>query len=316
MALQKHTLGYLLAITTGLCWAVLAIGLKYSLSFASSGSIVWVRMVVASGLLMAFLLVRNRYHFTQILKRPPLLSILAGLFLAFNYYGFMYGIELTTASNAQIMIQLGPLFLLFAGVFYFKEELKLLQWVGVLIAILGFSLFNWDQLLISFANQSKYITGNLWISAAAATWTIYAVFQKILVMRGWTPQQTNLVIYLVCAIVLFPLADLQQLASLGAWEFFILFCLGLNSFIAYGAFAEAMNLVPASKVSLIISCNPLLTIVLMDLFAFLQLDFVSAEPLQWRGYAGALLVVVGVATAVSLRNARIRRRQAAHIKPN
>lgn len=316
MALQQHTLGYLLAITTGLCWAVLAIGLKYALSFASSGSIVWVRMVVASALLFGFLLARNRNQVAQILKRPPLLSILAGLFLAFNYYGYMYGIELTTASNAQIMIQLGPIVLLFAGVFYFKEELKILQWIGVGIALLGFSLFNWDQLLISVANQAQYISGNLWISAAAATWTIYAVFQKILVMRGWTPQQTNLVIYLVCAIVLLPLANFQELAKLGAWEYFILFCLGLNSFIAYGAFAEAMHLIPASKVSLIISCNPLLTIFLMDLFVFLELDFVSAEPLQWRGYAGAVLVVIGVATAVSLRNAKIRRRQAAHLNPN
>ena len=68
------------------------------------------------------------------------------------------------------------------------------------------------------------------------------------------------------------------------------------------ALVEAMRLIPASKVSLIITCNPLLTILMMDLMAVYGLDFITPEPLEWRGYLGALLVVAGVVTAVSLKS--------------
>lgn len=300
--MSNRVLGYSLAITTGLCWAVLAIVLKYTLTFADSATIAWVRLTVAASLLLTYFLIKKTDQAKAILKKPPLSCIVAGLFLAFNYYGYMKCIDLTTANNTQIMIQIGPVLLLMAGVFYFKEELRPLQWLGVIIAAIGFCFFNWDQLLISFENQDKYIAGNLWVIGAAAAWAVFASLQKRLVLQNWTPAQTNLIIYMVCAVVLYPLASPESLYQMSAWQLFIMFCLGVNTIIAYGAFAEAMRLIPASKVSLIITCNPLITIFLMEFMAYYHLDFITAEPLMWRGYLGAALVVTGVAIAVSLRN--------------
>src|SRR5690349_11790470 len=97
-----------MATVTALSWAVLAIGLKLALHSFSSGTIVWVRMIFAFALLLAVFSVKRR-SWLEILYRPPLLGVLAAVLIAVNYYGFMKGIELTTASNAQIMIQLAPL---------------------------------------------------------------------------------------------------------------------------------------------------------------------------------------------------------------
>ncbi len=290
------------AIFTGVCWAVLAIGLKYALQFTHTGTIVWLRMLVAFLLLLGFLLVYRPPLVRKTFSGISITGILAGLFLAGNYFGYLHGLELSTANNAQIMIQMGPIFLLFAGVFYFHEELRWIQWLGIALAFTGFVFFNWDQVLIALGDQKgRYLLGNVWLMGAALIWAFYAILQKIMIQRGWNPQQVNLLLFGVATVVLTPLVTWSDFNGLSAFQWFVLFLLGLNSVVAYGAFAEALNLIPASHVSLIICCNPLLTILLMDLMTRYDVNFVSAEPVAWRGYLGAGLVVSGVAIAVSLR---------------
>ena len=303
--------GLALAAFTGVCWAVLAIGLKYALQFTSSGTIVWIRMAWAVVLLTAFFLIRNPRAIKNIFKRTPLMAIGAGAFLAANYFTYMRGLELTSASNAQIMIQLGPISFLLIGVFIFEEVLQFTQWLGVVIALVGFALFNWDQVLVTVAQaqnalnshaSSTYLIGNAWLIVGAITWAIFAAFQKRLMQKHhWRPQDLNLIIYTLSTVLLAPMANFSELLVLNAHQMFILFLLGLNTLLAYGAFAEANKLAPASYVSLIISCNPLLTIAILKILEQMGSSVVTPEPILWRGYVGAALVVAGVSVAVSFK---------------
>jgi drug/metabolite transporter (DMT)-like permease len=258
-------------------------------------------MIFALLTLAVFLYFKNPKSLKRVVTQLSLWGILAGLFLSANYFGYMRGLELTTASNAQIMIQLGPVALLVACVFIFKEEMRLIQWLGVAIASAGFILFNWDQVLIALSESDKYLSGNIWLIGAAMTWAIYAVLQKRLILRGWSPQEINLIIYFVATIVLMPSADFNDFVGRSSWQWMIFYLLALNTVIAYGAFAEALARIPSSQVSLIISVNPLLTIFIMQLMDHFGGRFVSPEPIGWRGLLGALLVVFGVTTAVTLR---------------
>ena len=303
--MSRFSVGILYAVICGLCWAVLAIGLKYALGFASTGNVAWLRMSIAFAILFIAFAFNSKQSLKKIFLSTPKSILIAGLFLSFNYYGYMTGLELTSASNAQIMIQTGPLALLFAGIFYFKEQMRFIQWIGVFIAGLGFLLFNWDQLIVSAGHQDVYLIGNVWIVTAALAWTIFAALQKIQLGKNWTPQMINLVIYGICSVALLPTANLSELAPLNLHQWLVLFALGLNTVIAYGAFGEAMQRIPASYVSLIITLNPLVTILIMTVLTETGLNFVSHEPIFWRGYLGAFLVVVGVGTAVSLKPKKI-----------
>lgn len=301
-------LGIFYAITTGLCWAVLAIALKYALHFASSGTIVWFRLFGAALGIFGYYVYRAIFveRSLSTLKRlfwpPPLNIVLAGLFLSFNYFGYMHGLELTSASNAQIMIQVGPLTLLVIGVFYFRESLRWQQGCGIALALVGFALFNWDQVALALEKSDVYIAGNTWIIMAALAWSVYATIQKRQIGKdGWTPQETNAVIYMTSMFALMPMARFHELAPLNFWQWLLMLSLGLNTIVAYGAFAEALQLVPASIVSLIISVNPLLTLLLIALIGHFGMTFISPEPIMWRGYLGAALVAGGVAIAVSMR---------------
>ena len=282
-----------MAVITALSWAVLAIGLKVALKEASSGTIVWFRCSVASLFLLAYFVTCERKSL-EIFKSIPWLGLFASLAIAANYFGYMKGVELTTASNAQIMIQMAPLAFALVGIFYFQERPTRIQALGFATAACGFGFFYWDQILLAALQADRYLLGNLWLLMGAATWAFFATAQKIL-LKKWTPMQFNLLFFTVSTLSLTPLVEWSELShwSFPVWALMI--ALGLNSLVAYVALGQAIQRIPASHVSLVISLNPLLTIALVYWLTLeLQVTWLSPEPIEWRGFLGAGLVVSGV----------------------
>lgn len=290
-----------MATTTALSWAVLAIVLKYSLHFFSAGTIVWMRMVLAFFILFAGYL-WYRPSALQILWKPPSLGLLAGLLISINYFGFMKGIELTSASNAQVMIQLAPMGFVVLSILVLKERPTLTQRLGMLTALMGFAFFFWDQILVSVDRLAAFKTGNVWIVVGALSWSIFALFQKILI-RKYQAQQFNLLIYGLSALCLLPMANVGELLPFTWLKLGLLVFLSVNTVVAYGAFSEALKRIPGSHVSMIISLNPLLTLAIMTYLTQIEVEWIHGEPIHWRGFLGALLVVIGVITTVASRPA-------------
>ncbi len=294
-----------MAVVTGVCWALLAIALRQAYLHASTGTIVWFRMIVPFLILFSYFAITDFKKLKKLRPRP--LILVSGLGLAINYFAYMRGLELTSASNAQIMIQAGPLSLLLIGILYFKERPSRSQLIGLSLALIGFGLFFWDQILLSVADAPKYVRGDLWLMLAAVTWAIFAALQKGL--RGdWSPQQFNMVIYAVCSVALFPMAQLEEMTTWSPGIWVLMFLCALNTLVAYGAFAEALKRAPASHVSLILAANPLLTIFLIALMAQLGIEWISPEPITWRGILGAICVVGGVALTVLPTSSRFKRK--------
>ncbi len=293
---QRKT-GLLMATVTALSWAVLAIGLKLALKYFSSGTIVWIRLALAALILLIYFSWR-RPSWLKILAHPPWMGITSGILIAANYYGFMKGIELTSASNAQIMIQFAPMSFAVLSILLFNEIPTLVQLIGMGVAVMGFGFFYWDQILAAAQNLATFQEGNLWILMAALTWAVFAVLQKIL-LRKYAPQQFNVLIYVVSTIVLLPTADLTELAGINLWQFILILLLAINTVVAYGALSEALARIPGSHVSMIIAVNPLLTIFIMTLLTQMEVEWIEGEPIHWRGYLGALLVVTGVILTVA-----------------
>lgn len=283
--------GLILAGITALCWSVLAIGLKQALLFTSSGNIVALRMLISFILLLIYFGIYKHNEIKKLKSDFPLTALIAGVLLAFNYYGFMKGVEYTGAGNAQIMIQLGPTLLMISGLFLFKESFNYKQIIGILIAVIGFSLFYYDQQ--NFDTAATLDMGNLWLILAAVTWAVYAILQKQLIPK-WDPQTINLVIYFSCAGSLFFLFDFKDSMDFNFYQWLLILFLGLNTVVAYGCFAESLKYAPASEVSLIITVNPLGTLAILWLGQFLALSWIPIEYLTWIGVLGALCVVFGV----------------------
>ena len=121
-------------------WGVLAIALKVASKAIDSPTIVWFRFSLAfSG--MAIWALFNDPKALKILYKPSLILVISTLMLAWNYIGFMWGVQYTTPGNAQVAVQTGQVVLAIFGVVFFKEKLSLVQGLGFLLALIGFGFF-------------------------------------------------------------------------------------------------------------------------------------------------------------------------------
>lgn len=296
----EHRRGLLFAALTAFTWSILAIAVKVALQSASSETIVFYRFAFASIGLASYFLIASPKSF-KILFSPPILAIACGVCLSINYIGFMKAIDLTSPSNAQVLIQIAPMLLIFSGIIFFKERPSLRQYSGFLLAFLGFSLFFRDQLALALSKRHLYLEGNLWVLLAAVTWACYGTFQKMLT-RKWQPQEINLLIYVLSTAITLPLADFSVIVSWETSTWLLMSFLGINTLIAYGSLGIALKHAPASQVSIIITLNPLLTLLFMKILEKMAVTWIKPEQISHIGYLGAFLVVAGAITVVYRRS--------------
>lgn len=294
--MSNQTKGVIYAVVTAFFWGFLAIALKIAVREVDPKTVVWFRFFVAFIILLGWQL----YHQPASLKifvKPPLLLVIAALGLSWNYLGFMLGIHYTTPSNAQLFIQFGPITLALAGFIIFKERLTRFQMSGFFIALLGFAFFYSDQLHAFFEGKDQYNIGVLFTISGALAWALYAVMQKQLVVK-YPASMLNLFLFGIPSLIYLPIINLSPVFQLHWTWWLLLLFLGANTLIAYSCLAQALRLINASKVSVIIFLNPIITFITMDILTRLNVDWVSHERFSPITILGALLVISGALLVV------------------
>jgi drug/metabolite transporter (DMT)-like permease len=287
--------GLSLSLLTALLWGILPIKLKQVLQVMDPITVTWFRLLVSGGLLLAWLAASKRLpSFKPLGRKGWGLVALATFGLVGNYVLYLVGLKLLSPGTAQLVVQMGPVLLLVASVFLFKERFSLGQGVGLVILLLGFGLFFNQRLEELLTSLSVYTTGVLTILLATTIWVFYALSQKQL-LTVWNSMQVMMVIYLCCAVLLTPWVHPLQALQLTPLQGWLLLACCLNTLVAYGAFAEALAHWEASRVSATLAITPLVTFVAVALAAWFWPDYVHAEQINTLGYVGAMVVVLGSA---------------------
>jgi drug/metabolite transporter (DMT)-like permease len=180
----------------------------------------------------------------------------------------------------------------------FKERLNHQQKVGIAIVLVGFLLFYSENIAGISTDRDTYDLGVIYTLSGAAIWVIYAAIQKKLVATH-SAQQLNMIIYLVPMLMFVWFADFEALAALSFDMWILLIFLGLNTLIAYGCLAEAFKYLSASKVSIIITVNPIITITALTIMAYLEVTIIETTVISLLGFVGAILVVTGAILAIT-----------------
>ena len=287
--------GFSLALLTALLWGILPIKLKQVLLVMDPVTVTWYRLLVSGGLLFAWLAASRRLPVSRGLGRKRLgLVVVAVCGLMGNYVLYLVGLKLLSPGTAQLVVQLGPVLLLVASVFVFKERFSVGQGLGLLVLLAGFGLFFNQRLEELLTSLGAYTTGVLTILLATSIWVFYALSQKQL-LTVWHSQQVMMVIYLSCAALLTPWVQPLEALQLTPVQGWLLLACCLNTLVAYGAFAEALAHWEASRVSATLALTPLVTFVAVAGAAWVWPDYVHAEDINALGYLGAVTVVVGSA---------------------
>ncbi len=289
----KWKLGLTLALITALMWGALPIALKVLLDDMDVYAITWYRFLVASAVLGALLAYRRRIpRVRELSGHSWILLSVAILGLSANYLFYVLGLRFISPGNAQIVIQLAPMFLLIGGIVFFKEHFSRLQWLGLVVLIGGLGLFFNERLAELVSEASQYTVGVLSIFVSAIVWAAYALTQKQL-LKDLPSDAIMLLIYIAAVILFFPLADLAQIRDLDgrAWGILIFCC--FNTLLAYGSFAESLDHWEASRVSAVLALSPLLTFLFISVLTRTAPGFVAPEQLNSLSIAGAVIVVAG-----------------------
>jgi drug/metabolite transporter (DMT)-like permease len=294
--MEDNKKGIFFAILTAVMWGILAIALKVAVELVDPATIVWLRFSVAFLCLLAYQLYRDPSEL-KLLRKPPLILILAAISLAWNYMGFMLGVKYTGPSNTQVIIQLGPVALVLAGIIFFKEKVTRQQLAGFALASIGMIIFYEHQLTQMAGMEKEYSLGVLLTVSGALAWTVYAVLQKNLVMR-FPATILNLFIFGLAVILYWPFIHLDSIIHLHWGYWLLLVFLGLNTLISYGALNLALRHTSTSTVSIILILNPIITLGFMALFTSMKVSWIEGEYFTWLSITGALIVLVGAILVV------------------
>ncbi len=291
--------GLVYAGFTALLWGLLAIALKFSVTSLDPVTVVWFRFIFSFIVLLIWMLLFDRKDIA-LLKRPPVMLLVAAFFLGLNYLGFITGVKYTSPSNAQVFIQLGSVGFALAGIFIYKEKVGWKHIVGFIMVLSGIAIFYYEQLAALKGINGEYTKGILLISGGGIAWAVFASIQKGLVAK-LGPNQLNLVIYAFCSLIFLPFIDLHNLMEQNLVEWLVLIFLGLNTVLAYGFLAIAIKYAEATKVSVIIALNPILTFVGMAFLAFIEVSWIEPEHFTLLSIAGAVIVLAGAVITILSR---------------
>jgi len=291
----RTRLGLSLALSTAALWATLPIALKVTLEELDPYTLTWFRFVFAFVVLSIWVGARRGFGELRGLSRGQWLLLgLAAVTLIGNYVLYLLGLARTTPTNAQLLIQLAPLGMALGGILVFRERFTAWQWVGLGVASAGLLLFFRDQLAVAVSDSGSYVIGSVLIVSAALSWAVYSLAQKQLLHRLPSPL-ILLFIYATATVVLLPSATPSALARLDGVHWIALGYCSLNTLAAYGAFAEALVHWEASRVSVVLAINPLLTVAVAAAAHAIAPEHFPAEHIELLGYAGAAAVVGGSA---------------------
>jgi len=289
----KWRLGLALSLVTVFLWGILPIALKVTVQALDVYTLTWFRFLLSFSLLASYLAAKQQLPVLSKWRSLPLkLLTVAIIFLSANYAMFVQGLAMTSASNAEVVIQFAPVLMGLGAIVVFKERYNWQQWVGLGVLVLGFVLFFNQQLKLLITASHQYLLGSALVVGGAITWAVYSLAQKQLLQK-LSSVQIMLLLYGGCWALFTPLASPTALLKLTSLQWGMLIFCGLNTLVAYGAFAEALEHWEASKISAVLALAPIITLIAVDVVALLFPNLIAPEYITELGVLGAVLVVAG-----------------------
>lgn len=291
----RWLLGLALSLLTAVLWGILPVCFSIIEQGLDVYTLTWFRYVVCFGLLGFYLKCRgNLPSFSQLSSGSLKLLAIAAIFLAIFNILYTKGIAITTAANAEVLVQLSPLLLGLGGLVIFKERYTLLQWIGIIILIIGLALFFSEELSHLISPQTKYLFGSFLIVLAAVSFSIYTLVQKQ-ILQNLSSAHILLIINGLITLFLTIIAQPETIFSLDYLQMSMLIFSGLITLISYSAFAEALEHLEASRVSAVLALAPLVTLFSAWFLSKISPNLIPTEQFTVLVIIGAILVVCGCA---------------------
>jgi RarD protein len=218
--------------------------------------------LILASILLTIIALSTRKKFSINLKSHGWIFILA-LVAVFHLWIQVTGLQYTTAANTGWIIGTAPIFMAILGFFFYKEKITLLQFLGILVALVGLLLLigKGDITNIGLIENK----GDLLVLGSAFTWGVYSMVNKKISL-SYSPLMTILYLFLMMAAIIIPFnlntETINSVINLSfsswMWILFLgIFCSG----IAYVIWAQALRDMESAKVGAFLYFEPLVTVI-------------------------------------------------------
>jgi drug/metabolite transporter (DMT)-like permease len=176
--MSKRLLSYVYLLINTVCWGAALVVVKPALDFTSPFRFLLYRYAVAAVLSSGFIWwywpkITRKLHALHTITRLELIGLTLTLGLLYT------GLNLTTATEANLIGTTTPIFITLAGILFLRERQEKHEWLGLGLALGGTLLLTllpiWHQL---FIGQNLSLTGNLLVLGQNITTAAYFVLAK------------------------------------------------------------------------------------------------------------------------------------------
>ncbi|CDQ40918.1 MULTISPECIES: DMT family transporter [Virgibacillus] len=155
------------------------------------------RLLFAVLLMAPFVLTKYRHELKLINQKDWILSILAGIFLAFHFILWFESLNYTSVASSVVLVTLQPIFAFLGTYFFFKERFSSGAVISMLIALIGSIIISWGDFKIS----GVALFGDILALLGAITVTAYFLLGQQ-VRRNLSLMTYTFVVYGVSSITL------------------------------------------------------------------------------------------------------------------
>lgn len=254
------------AIFSVVVWGGTFIATKIALKEASPATIVWLRFSMGVVILGATVVLRKQFAWPE--KSEWLYFALLG-FIGVTFHQWLQatGLQTAKATTTAWIVATTPVFIAILGWFTLKEKLGWIQIGGIVLAAFGVLLIvSKGNIPALFAGQEGTF-GDVLIFISALNWAVYTILSRRELARHPAARMMFFVMllgWLFTNIWIFGfgpgLSEISQLTSSGWGAVLILGIFG--SGLAYIAYYDALQALPASQLGAFLNIEPLVTALL------------------------------------------------------
>jgi drug/metabolite transporter (DMT)-like permease len=103
------------------------------------------RLGLASLFLLPFFIKRNKSFLLLLNKRDIILLVLSGGFLAMHFASWITSLEFTNVISSVVLVTTTPIWVSLLSYLFFKERLKPIFYMGLVISFLGVAIIAWGD---------------------------------------------------------------------------------------------------------------------------------------------------------------------------
>ncbi|MGM8364445.1 DMT family transporter [Virgibacillus sp. W0181] len=276
--MNKFVFGLLVVITTSLMGSSFAIG-KIGLIYSSPLLLVAFRFTLA-GLIMAFIvLIAKQPHPTRV-SHWLKISII-GFFQTAGVMGCIFvSLRMITAGESSILTFVNPLLVVILGTIFLKLRYRFLQWFGVFIGFTG--------VFITFGAHVDLKIGTLLGFLSAVSWAIgtlliktWGISLNVWVLTAYQMLFGGLILLAASFILEDPFFEITTPSIL-----ILLWLAIMASIVQFAVWFFLLQKGDPGKTSAFLFLAPFFGV----LFGWILLG----EKIEWFGYAGGALILVGI----------------------